>query len=160
MTPTGRAATPAGSDEVARAPELDAALRSRLAQFADLLIAGGAGMPPASEADVQGKWIDRALGARPDIVDTVHAVLATPGEPAEELARLRADDKPAFDRFAYVIAGAYLMNPRVRRLLGMPPGPPKPKPAYPDESDYYLEGGILDPVVERGPIYRPTPPPD
>jgi hypothetical protein len=55
------------------------------------------------------------------------------------------------------VAGSYLMNPRVRRGLGLPGGAPRPKPALPDESDYYLSGGILDPVIARGPIYRPTP---
>jgi hypothetical protein len=139
-------------------PALDDAARSRLAEFADKLIAGGAGLPAASGADVQGKWIDRALAARPDLVETVQSVLARSGDAGTELERLRTEEPAVFDRFTYVIAGAYLMNPRVRRLLGLPGGAPKPKPAYPDESDHYLRDGILDPVIERGPIYRPTPP--
>lgn len=133
------------------------ASRNRLAEFADRLISGGAGLPSASGADVHGKWIDRALAARPDIVDAVHAVLTLLGEPASELERLRKDDPATFDRFAYIVSGAYLMNPRVRKLLGLPGNAPKPNPAYPDESDYYLSDGILDPVIARGPIYRPTP---
>ncbi|CAB4927787.1 unannotated protein [freshwater metagenome] len=31
------------------------------------------------------------------------------------------------------------------------------QPALPDEADAYLEDGILDVVIARGPIYRPTP---
>lgn len=155
--------TPMGSPILAEGeararPELDDALRGRLAEFADLLIAGGAGLPRASDADVQGKWIDRAMAARPDLAEIVHAVLAIPGEPASVLAGLREQDHATFHQFASTVAGAYLMNPRVRRRLGLPGGAPKPKPAYPDEAEYYLSDGILDPVIERGPIYRPTPP--
>jgi hypothetical protein len=32
-------------------------------------------------------------------------------------------------------------------------GAPKKSPPYPDESDQYLEDGILDPVIQRGPLY-------
>lgn len=146
--------------DIGQAPaglHLEDALRGRLAAFADLLITGGAGLPSASEANVQGKWIDRTIAARPDLAPTVQAVLAMPGEPADVLAGLRREDHPTFHRFASTLAGAYLMNPRVRRLLGLPGAAPKPQPAYPDEADYYLADGILDPVIERGPIYRPTP---
>ena len=145
-------------EETVTRPPLNDELRARLGQFADLLITGGAGLPSASAADVQGKWIDRTLAARPDLVDTIHSVLNRPDEPRAALDALRRDDHQLFDRFAFAIAGAYLMNPRVRRQLGLPGNAPKRKPAYPDESDHYLEGGILDPVIERGPIYRPTPP--
>ncbi|GAA1809447.1 hypothetical protein HC028_23600 [Planosporangium flavigriseum] len=136
---------------------LSQAQRDRLAVFADLLISGGAGLPAATEVDVAGAWIDRALGARPDLVETVVGVLAEEGEPAEVLARLRAQEPERFDAFAFIVAGAYLIHPRVRKLLGYPGGAPEPSPAFPDEADAYLEDGILDVVIERGPTYRPTP---
>lgn len=136
---------------------LDDASRDRLAEYADVLISGGAGMPCASEANVHGEGIDRALAARPDLVETVHVVLMRTGAPGPELERLRREDRAVFDRFAYVIAGAYLMNPCVRKLLGLSGSTPERKPADPDEADHYLSDGILDPVIERGPIYRPTP---
>lgn len=137
--------------------ELDGAQREKLAAFADALIPGGHGLPSASEAGVHVRWIDRALGARPDLAGPMLAVLALGGEPRVELERLRSGDPETFQGFTFAVAGGYLMNPRVRKLLGYPGQAPKPKPAYPDESDYYLEGGILDPVLDRGPIYRPTP---
>ncbi|MSW40886.1 MAG: hypothetical protein F2842_01595, partial [Actinobacteria bacterium] len=37
--------------------------RTRLAQLADTLIAGGAGLPSASEAEVHSVWIDRVFTA-------------------------------------------------------------------------------------------------
>jgi hypothetical protein len=138
--------------------ELDQAQRDRLAAFGDALIAGGAGLPSASQAEVPSKWIDRALAARPDLMPVVVSVLARPGEPKEVLADLRRSEPEQFDAFAFAVAGAYLINPRVRKLLGYPGPAPVKNPAYPDEAESYLEDGILNPVIDRGPIYRPTPP--
>jgi hypothetical protein len=155
MVHTGRLAVETKADPAAP-PTLDDALRQRLAEFADHVIPGGAGMPPASGANVHGKWIDRALAARPDLTGVVHGVITRPGEPPAELERLRQEDPDTFETFAYAIAGAYLMSPRVRKALGYPGATPKPNPAYPDEAEYYLADGLLDPVLERGPIYRPA----
>lgn len=140
------------------APELDDALRTRIGEFADVLIAGGAGLPSASEAGVQGKWIDRTLAARPDLVPIVNEVIGRPGDPKAELDKIRAQEPILWDAFTHAIAGAYLMVPKVRKGLGLPGNAPKRKPAFPDEADHYLSDGVLDPVIERGPIYRPTPP--
>lgn len=131
--------------------------RDRLADLADVLITGGLGLPRASEAKVHEKWIDRTLAARPDLFDTVVQVINLEGSAAEALAALKVQDRTCFDSFAFAIAGAYLMNPSVCKALGLPGNAPKPRPALPDESDLYLEGGLLDDVVARGPIYRATP---
>jgi hypothetical protein len=139
-------------------PTLDDAQRSRLAAFADALIPGGAGLPSASAAKVHQKWIDRVLAARPDLGELVLQVIAGETEPRAELEQLRQLDPDRFERFTFAVSGAYFINPRVRKLLGYPGSAPKKKPAYPDEAEHYLEDGILDPVIARGPIYRPTPP--
>jgi hypothetical protein len=131
--------------------------RERLAVLADQLISGGDGLPSASGADVHGVWIDRVLAARPDLSEVVTSVTGRAGDPPTDLEALKEQDPARFDTFAYAVAGAYLMNPRVRGLLGLPGDAPRRNPAFPDESDYYLSDGILDPVVQRGPIYRPTP---
>jgi hypothetical protein len=136
---------------------LDEAARARLGEFADLLIAGGAGMPSASEAQVHTQWIDRVFAARPDMEAAVRGVLALPGEPAAVLAQLREQDGDGFTGFAFAVAGAYLINPRIRRELGYPGPAPVRNPALPGEAEAYLEDGILDVVIARGPIYRPTP---
>jgi hypothetical protein len=136
---------------------LDEASRARLALFADLLIAGGAGMPSASEAQVHTQWIDRVFAARPDMEVAVRGVLALPGEPEAVLAQLRERDAEGFTGFAFAVAGAYLINPRIRRELGYPGPAPVRNPALPGEAESYLEDGILDVVIARGPIYRPTP---
>ena len=131
--------------------------RRRLAGLADRLIAGGAGMPSASEAETHGVWMARALAARPDLASIVLDVINQDGEPGEVLDGLRERDRPKFDAFAFAVSGAYLINPRVRKLLGFPGPAPAKNPAFPDEAESYLEDGILEVVIQRGPIYRPTP---
>jgi hypothetical protein len=107
---------------------------------------------------VHGKWIDRVLRVRPDLTPHVAAVLASAGEPRMELVRWQAENPEVFESFTLAVAGGYLMNPRVRKLLGYPGNAPKRKLAYPDEADFYLDGGtLLEPVMARAPIYRPTP---
>ena len=131
--------------------------RQRLAAFADALIPGGAGMPSACAAGVHEAGIDRALACRPDLRELVSGVIGVDAEPREALKRLRAEQPGVFDRFAVTIAGIYFMNPDVRRLVGYPGDAPQRKRARPGEAEAYLKDGILDPVIERGPIYRPTP---
>jgi hypothetical protein len=131
--------------------------RKRYAAFADALIAGGAGMPSATEAEVHSVWIDKALAARPDIAPVLIDALGRKGEASEVLKALQENERPRFDAVAFITAGAYLINPRVRKLLGYPGPQPMKNPALPDEAESYLEDGILDPVINRGPIYRPTP---
>ena len=136
---------------------LDSTQRARLAELSNVLISGGLGLPAASDAKVHEKWIDRALGARPDLFQTVADVVAMVGDPKVILAKLEINDPDTFGNFSFIVAGAYLMNPAVCKELGLPGNAPKPNPALPDESDMYLEDGLLDQVIARGPIYRPTP---
>lgn len=140
-------------------PGLTGEQRERLAALADLLIAGGAGLPSASGAEVPTQWIDRVMAVRADLDGAVRAVLELEGEPEEVLAGLQVDSAALFSAFAMAVAGAYLINPRIRRELGYPGPAPVQNPALPDEAEAYLEDGILDVVVARGPIYRPTPAP-
>jgi hypothetical protein len=135
------------------AGQLDEAQRQRLALFADVLIPGGRGLPSASAAKVHDKWIDRTLAARPDLFAVVLGVIGEPGEPRAELERLAERDPVEFGNFTFAISGSYFMNPRVRKILGYPWAAPKANPPYTDESDHYLEGGILDPVIQRGPLF-------
>ncbi len=131
--------------------------RDRLAALTDHLIAGGAGMPAASDAEVHSTWLRRALAARPDLVPVVQDVISRDGAPGDVLDALRRDERDTFDAFAFIVAGAYLINPRIRQLLGYPGPVPAKNPAFPDEAESYLEDGILDVVIKRGPIYRSTP---
>ena len=136
---------------------LSSSERERLAVFADFVVAGGAGLPSASEAAVHEVWIDREFAVRPDLAQTVMGVLKRPGTPTEVVGALRDKEPALFNAFAFAIAGAYLINPRVRELLGFPGPLPEKNPAFPDEAETFLEGGLLDPVIARGPIWRLAP---
>ena len=137
--------------------DLTPALRSTLATLADVLIPAFDGMPAASEADAAGKWSNRVLRARPDLEPELVRVLteAEGREPRKEIRRLESEDRTGLETLALVVTNAYYMNPKVRRLIGYPGQ--KATPPFPDEADYDLRDGILDPVIQRGPIYRPTP---
>jgi len=137
--------------------EFDLDSRVTLAQLADVLVPEAEGMPAASRVDVQGKWLDRVLGVRPDLAPDLVRVLgeARGCDPIAEVARLQQEDRSGFDTLVLCVIGAYYLNPRVRKLIGYPGQ--KPNPPYPDEADYYLRDGLLDPVLVRRPMYRPTP---
>jgi hypothetical protein len=131
--------------------------RARLGALGDALIPGGAGLPSASAAGVHSKWIDRVLEIRPDLTDSLVAALSEEGEPRVVLERLRSANAATFGMLTFVVSGAYFLNPEVRRLLGYPGRAPARHPAAAGEFEHYMEGDILEPVRERGPIYRPTP---
>jgi choline dehydrogenase-like flavoprotein len=109
----------------------------RLAALADALIPAADGLPSASEADSGGKWLERALAARPDLAPSFERALAATD------ARILADEDPdAFAALAEVVSGAYYMNVKVRKRIGYPGQ--KSNPPFPDEADYYLEGLLPD----------------
>jgi choline dehydrogenase-like flavoprotein len=134
-----------------------AAARRTFAALADVLIPAGEKMPAASEVDVGGKWLDRALGARPDLETTLERVLADAAgrEPSGEVRRLHAEDAEGFAALAHLAAGAYTMHAKVRKRLGYPGQ--KSNPPLPDEAEYYLEDGLLDPVLALAPFGRQMP---
>lgn len=129
--------------------------RARLAELADTLIPAGKGVLSASQADVAGRWLNAVLTARPDLANGLRNVLGKAGDrPADEaVADLRATDPAAFDVLAEVVCGAYFMNPDVRRAIGYDGQGPRPI----DPRCDYMEDGLLESVIRRGPIYRPTP---
>jgi hypothetical protein len=122
----------------------------RLAALADALIPAAGDLPSASDADPSGKWLDRALTARPDLARAFERALE-----ADDLEALAQADPEVFEALALVVSGAYYMNLKVRKRIGYPGQ--KSSPTYPDEADYYLAGDIVGPVVRRGQAYRPTP---
>ena len=140
-----------------RTVEISQQQRETLSHIADVLIPAVDDRPAASEADVAGKWLDRVLNVRPDVALDLSRVLddANGQDPAAEVERLYNEDPKSFATLSLVVTGGYYMNPMVRKLIGYP-GQVK-NPPYADEAGYYLEGGLLDPVTERGAIYRPTP---
>ncbi len=131
--------------------------RETFAALADVLLPAADGMPAASEVDVAGRWLDRVLRVRPDLEPRLERVLALVDGNASQASveRVREEDPAGLQTLVLVATGAYTMSPKVRRRLGYPGQ--RPRPAYPDEAEWDLRGGLLDPVVERGPIYRRIP---
>jgi hypothetical protein len=124
--------------------------RAAFARLADELLPATGALPAPSTLGIELKWLDRALATRPDLAADLEQAL-TSGATARAL---HADDPPAFAALALMATGAYYLHPRVRRLIGYPGQ--KPDPAADDESDYWLRDGLLDPVIDRGPIWRPA----
>ncbi|MCW2846178.1 MAG: hypothetical protein JWR90_152 [Marmoricola sp.] len=131
--------------------------RTRLTDIADLLIPGGEGLPSASEVNTLGQPLDRVLAADPGLLTTLVEVEARPGSPDEVVSHLRLHDPEAYERLVFAVSSAYFMVPRVRKALGYPGSAPRRSPAADDESDFYLEGDVLQPVISRGAIYRAAP---
>jgi hypothetical protein len=133
----------------------DPARRAVLAGLADVLIPAGDGMPSASAAGVAGPGLDQVLAAVPGLGPALADVLAAAlgREPAEVVASLARTDPAAYGVLTEVVTAAYFMNPDVRRALGYAGQAPSPLDPRVD----YMEDGLLESVIKRGPIYRPTP---
>lgn len=133
----------------------DTSERAVLAALADVLIPASAGFPSASQAGVSAEGLDQLLAVRPDLSDGLKKTLTRcqGRDPIEAVAELKASDPAAFSVLAELIPGAYFMNPEVRAALGYQGQGPRPIDPNPD----YLDDGLLQSVIDRGPIYRPTP---
>ena len=131
--------------------------RAVFAGLADLLIPRHGRMPAATEVGAAGDLLDRVLAHRPDIVDDLMRGLAAAqgAEPSEAANRLSRSDPASFNAITLAASGAYYMADEVRALIGYP-GQDK-APYDPHETPVYLTNGMIERLVRRGPIYRPTP---
>jgi hypothetical protein len=129
--------------------------RAVLAGLADVLIPAGDSMPSASAAAVAGQGLDQVLAAVPSLGESLADVLAgaKDREPAEVVANLARTDPSAYGILTEVVTAAYFMNPDVRKAIGYAGQGPSPI----DPREDYVEDGLLESVIKRGPIYRPTP---
>jgi len=131
--------------------------RERLAALADVLIPAARGHLSASQADVAGDGLDQVLTTCPEMVAGLRDMMlkAGTGDAAAAVATLRANHAAAFGVLTEFAAGAYFLYPAVRGAIGYGGQTARPIDPAPD----YLENGLLDSVIRRGPIYRPTPAP-
>lgn len=145
------------STEISQKSTLDESARQTLIALADLLIPASERMPSASQAGVGGEWIDRALAARGDWVADLVALLenARGKEPRTVLAELQVSAPPSFTMLTELVAGAYLMNPDVRKLIGYSGQRAIPIRESSEEQQELQE--LMAPVIRRGPIYRSCP---
>jgi hypothetical protein len=135
--------------------KLTPAERGLFAALADLLIPAGLGFPSASEAGVAHEGLDQVLDVRPDLLEPLKVLLlrAEGHSPSEFLHELQTNDPTAFGVLAEVVPGAYFLNPAVRAKLNYDGQSSRPI----DPREDYLDDGLLQSVIDRGPIYRPAP---
>ena len=145
------------SRQAVSATSLGETERALLGALADMLIPRADGMPSASDAGATGKWLDEVLRVRPDFGPPLLAMVeqARGADPADVLDRLRSSDPAGFGVLAEVVAGAYFLNPDVRKAIGY--GGRQKVPIVAEDPPDYEQDGLLASVVARGPIYRPTP---
>jgi len=133
----------------------DANERQMIGELADVLIPAGDGFPSASQAGVASAGLDQVLSFRPDLADALKRLSAAARgrSPAEFVAELQRNDPAGFTLLAEFVPGAYFLNSDVREKLGYAGQGARPIDPRPD----YLNDGLLQSVIDRGPIYRPTP---
>ena len=122
----------------------------------DHLIPGGDGLPAASAVGLHDELLDKVLRIRPDLqADLDQALQLISGlAPAEGLAALQ-QESTVYDSVSVIVAGGYLMSDDVTAALGY--RYEEAKPVNSEDVLRAVEDGLLDRVVERGPIYRLPP---
>ena len=146
-----------GGGVMSQASRLSPDQRAVFAGLADLLIPRHGRMPAATEIGAHAALLDWVLGHRPDIVDDLLRGLAAAqgAEPSEAANRLSQQDPAAFNAITLAASATYYMAEEVRGLIGYP-GQEK-APYDPHETPVYSTNRMIERLVRRGPIYRPTP---
>ena len=131
----------------------DPGRRAVFTAVAGHLIPEAHGMPSAAEVvvDDRSRFV---LTARPDLVEPVMAALRPElgDDPARRLAALERDEPDALAALQLLIVGGYYTDKRVRDLIGYPG-----QEAIEVRSwlvPEYIEEGLIDAVVARGPVWR------
>jgi hypothetical protein len=132
-------------------------VRTTFAGIADVLIPEAEGMPSATQVGVRDETMDRLLGLRPDLREAfMRGIRKAMGQdPREAAEALNKNDPEALTAIGLIASAGYYMSDRVRELIGYP-GQEK-RPGNPDEEPEYVTNGMLQEVIDRGPIYVPTP---
>jgi len=131
----------------------DPAARAAFTTVAGHLVPAAHGMPSA--ADVVGDARLRfVLTARPDLLEPLRAALR-PGigdGPQARLAALERDEPDAYQALISTVVFGYYTDKGVRDLLGYPGQ--MAREIYSWKLPEYIEEGLTDQVLARGPIWR------
>jgi hypothetical protein len=136
------------------APEtLTEAERTVLAGVADHLIPAAHGMPSAAEV-LTDERLRFVLTARPDLLEPIRRALAAglTGDPAERVSALALTDPAALGALQLAIVAGYYTDKRVRELIGYPGQEAITIRSW--EVPSYVEDGLIDRVLARGPVWR------
>jgi hypothetical protein len=138
--------------EAADAAPLAAGERATLTAVADHLIPAAHGMPSAAEI-VTDDRLRFVLRARQDLAEPLSAALRPDlgDDVADRLARL-ADEPANLAALQLTIVAGYYTDARVRELIGYPGQMALELRSW--EYPVYLEDGLIDAVLARGPVWR------
>ncbi|MFC9549944.1 hypothetical protein ACFTWF_03750 [Rhodococcus sp. NPDC056960] len=131
-----------------------------LRRIAASLIPGVPGRIAADQVATFDDLVHEALAIMDPHFDSIVAAIdrMSDVEDADMFAALRALDAESptlFYPLSLLVAGVYLYSPEVEAVLQYPH--PHRNPAGAMEAADEIESGILDPVIERGPIYVAAP---
>ena len=142
-------ADPAG---VGSAPTLDDRERATFAGVADHLIPAADGMPSAADV-VDDARLAFVLRARPDLADPLRTALRQElGEDVTARLAALAEEPVHLAALHLSIVGGYYTDRRVRELIGYPGQMALELRSW--EYPAYLEEGLIDAVLARGPVWR------
>ena len=132
---------------------LDGDARGRLAAIADHLIPAAHGMPSAADV-LSDDRLRFVLLARPDLLEPLSEALRPelPTDPPARLAALERVGPASVAALQLVIVAGYYTDERVRELIGYPGQLAIPVRSW--EIPPYLEEGLIDAVLARGPVWR------
>jgi hypothetical protein len=124
-----------------------------LAAIADHLIPAAGEMPSAADV-VDSERLEFVLRARPDLAEPLRAALASylGDDPQIRLDRLGRADPAALGALQLAIVGGYYTDRRVRELIGYPGQMAIELRSW--EYPAYLDQGLIDAVLARGPVWR------
>jgi len=132
---------------------LDPVRRAVFRNVASHLIPAAHGMPAAGDV-LDDRRLAFVLQARPDLLEPLRVALRPgPGDdPGARLAALTADEPESAAALQLAVVAGYYTDQAVRAAIGYPGQVAKPVTAF----DYpaYIEEGLIDRVLERGPIWR------
>lgn len=144
----GMPATAGVGDQTA----LSATERDTFAAVAHQLIPGAHGMPSAAEI-VTAERLRFVLTSRPDLLPALKQALRADlgSDVTARLAKL-ADESTNLSSLQLVIVAGYYTDKRVRELIGYPGQAAIDVRSW--EYPPYLEEGLIDAVMARGPMWR------
>ncbi len=126
--------------------------RATFTAIADHLIPAAHGMPSAAEV-VTDDRLRFVLRSRPDLAEPLRAALRPElgSSVADRLARL-ADEPTNLSTLQLIIVAGYYTDKRVREAIGYPGQMALELRSW--EYPAYLEEGLIDAVLARGPTWR------
>jgi hypothetical protein len=132
---------------------LNATERATLGAIADQLIPAAHDMPSAAGVlgDARLRFV---LNARPDLIEPLRAALRPDlgDDVPTRLGALGRDEPTTLGALQFVIVAGYYTDKRVRELIGYPGQAAIEIRSW--EYPVYLEEGLIDAVLARGPVWR------